>query len=125
MATADDGTGFPGAARLASDAGLAPRPDRRQPPRRTRTRGGNRQLKPAMFLSAFACMNVGPASRAYCDRQRARGKTHTQALLRPARQRISVLSAMLRDGTFCEARTPRHDHPKQPHTRHHVRNEEH
>src|SRR6478735_3082628 len=69
-------------------------------------RGGNRQLKRAMFLSAFACMNADPASRAYYDRQRARGKTHTQALLRLARQRISVLFAMLRDGTFYESRTP-------------------
>ncbi|MDT3729031.1 IS110 family transposase, partial [Streptomyces sp. DSM 41972] len=41
------------------------------------------------------------------DRQRARGKTHTQALLRLARQRISVLFAMLRDGTFYESRTPK------------------
>ncbi|MED7947559.1 IS110 family transposase, partial [Streptomyces sp. BE303] len=37
---------------------------------------------------------------------RARGKTHTQALLRLARQRISVLFAMLRDGTLYESRTP-------------------
>lgn len=74
-------------------------------------RGGNRQLKRAMFLSAFACMNADPASRAYYDRQRARGKTHTQALLRLARQRISVLFAMLRDGTFYESRTPHH-HPR-------------
>ncbi|MER5630399.1 transposase, partial [Streptomyces nitrosporeus] len=70
-------------------------------------RGGNRQLKRAMFLSAFACMNADPASRLYYDRQRARGKTHTQALLRLARQRISVLFAMLRDGTFYESRTPK------------------
>ena len=30
----------------------------------------------------------------------------TQALLRLARQRISVLFAMLRDGTFYQSRTP-------------------
>lgn len=33
-------------------------------------------------------------------RCRARGKTHTQALLRLACHRISVLFTMLRDGTF-------------------------
>jgi hypothetical protein len=44
-------------------------------------RGGNRQLKRAMFLSAFAALH-GPASRTYYDRCRARGKTHIQALLR-------------------------------------------
>jgi hypothetical protein len=55
---------------------------------------------------AFACMNADPTSRTYYDRQRAHGKTHTQALLRLARQRISVLFAMLRDGTFYESRVP-------------------
>jgi hypothetical protein len=48
-----------------------------------------------MFLSAFAALH-DPASRHYYDRCRARGKTHTQALLRLARHRISVLFAMLR-----------------------------
>ncbi|MEU3084654.1 IS110 family transposase, partial [Streptomyces albidoflavus] len=38
---------------------------------------------------------------------RARGKTHTQALLRLARHRITVLFAMLRDGTLYEPRSPR------------------
>lgn len=56
------------------------------------------------FRTAFACMNADPASRTYYDKQRARRKTHTQALL--ARQRISVLFAMLRDGTLYEPRTP-------------------
>ncbi|SCG04905.1 hypothetical protein GA0115259_109193 [Streptomyces sp. MnatMP-M17] len=48
-----------------------------------------------MFLSAFARINADPASRTDYARQRARGKTHTQALLRLAPQRISVLFAML------------------------------
>jgi hypothetical protein len=58
-----------------------------------------------MFLSAFAALH-DPVSRSYYDRQRARGKTRTQAVLRLARQRISVLFDMLRDGTFYETRTP-------------------
>ena len=58
-----------------------------------------------MFLSAFACMNADPASRTYGDKQCTRGKIHTQALLRLARQHISVLFAVLRDGTFYESRT--------------------
>lgn len=58
-----------------------------------------------MFLSSFAALH-DPASRTYYDRQRARGKTHTQALLRLARHRISVLFAILRDGTFYATRTP-------------------
>jgi 4-hydroxyphenylpyruvate dioxygenase-like putative hemolysin len=59
-----------------------------------------------MFLSAFAALH-DPVSRTYYDKCRARGKTHTQALLRLARQRINVLFAILRDGTFYEPRTPR------------------
>ncbi|MDT0382299.1 IS110 family transposase [Streptomyces sp. DSM 42041] len=107
LVTVGDGSSFPTAAHLASYAGLAPA---------TRSSGtsihgehaprtGNRQLKRAMFLSAFAALH-DPASRTYYDRCRARGKTHTQALLRLARHRISVLFAMLRDGTFCQPRTP-------------------
>ncbi len=57
-----------------------------------------------MFLSAFACMNAEPAARTDYDRRRGRGKTHAQALLRLARQPISVLFAMPRDGTFYEPR---------------------
>ncbi len=108
LTTVGDGTSFPTAAHLASYAGLAPttKSSGTSIHGEHAPRGGNRQLKRAMFLSAFACMNADPASRAYYDRQRARDKTHTQALLRLARQRISVLFAMLRDGTFYEPRTP-------------------
>jgi transposase len=107
LVTVGDASSFPSAAHLASYAGLAPA---------TKSSGssihgehaprtGNRQLKRAMFLSAFAALH-DPASRTYYDRCRARGKTHTQALLRLARHRISVLFAMLRDATFYESRTP-------------------
>ncbi|RBM05985.1 IS110 family transposase [Streptomyces sp. PT12] len=107
LVTVGDGTSFPTAAHLASYAGLAPA---------TKSSGssihgehaprtGNRQLKRAMFLSAFAALH-DPASRTYYDRQRDRGKTHTQALLRLARHRISVIFAMLRDGAFYEPRLP-------------------
>lgn len=108
LVTVGDGTNFPTAAHLASYAGLSPatKSSGTSIHGEHAPRGGNRQLKRAMFLSAFACMNADAASRAYYDRQRTRGKTHTQALLRLARQRISVLFAMLRDGTFYEPRTP-------------------
>lgn len=96
------------AAHLASYAGLAPatRQSGTSSHGEHAPRGGNRQLKRAMFLSAFAALH-NPASRSYYDRCRARGKTQTQALLRLARHRISVLFAMLRDGTFYESRSPR------------------
>ncbi len=108
LTTVGDGSSFPTAAHLASYAGLAPttRQSGTSIHGEHAPRGGNRQLKRAMFLSAFAALH-DPASRSYYDRCRARGKTHTQALLRLARHRISVLFAMLRDGTFYEPRTPR------------------
>ncbi|WP_306193206.1 IS110 family transposase [Streptomyces sp. MK5] len=108
LVTVGDGSSFPSAAHLASYAGLAPatRSSGTSIHGEHAPRGGNRQLKRAMFLSAFAALH-DPASRTYYDRCRARGKTHTQALLRLARHRISVLFAMLRDGTFYEPRTPR------------------
>jgi transposase len=108
LATVGDGSSFPTAAHLASYAGLAPatRQSGTSIHGEHAPRGGNRQLKRAMFLSAFAALH-DPASRTYYDRCRARGKTHTQALLRLARHRISVLFAMLRDGTFYEPRNPR------------------
>ncbi|MYW16917.1 IS110 family transposase [Streptomyces sp. SID2955] len=108
LATIGDGSSFPSAAHLASYAGLAPatKSSGTSIHGEHAPRGGNRQLKRAMFLSAFAALH-DPASRGYYDRCRARGKTHTQALPRLARHRISVLFAMLRDGTFYEPRTPR------------------
>ncbi|MEU3963329.1 IS110 family transposase [Streptomyces buecherae] len=108
LTTIGDGSSFPSAAHLASYAGLAPatRQSGTSIHSEHAPKGGNRQLKRAMFLSAFAALH-DPASRSYYDRCRARGKTHTQALLRLARHRISVLFAMLRDGTFYEPRTPR------------------
>ncbi|RPE27205.1 transposase IS116/IS110/IS902 family protein [Streptomyces sp. Ag109_O5-1] len=108
LVTVGNGTSFPTAAHLASYAGLAPttKSSAASIHGEHAPRGGNRQLKRAMFLSAFAALH-DPASRTYYDRCRARGKTHTQALLRLARQRINVLFAMLRDGTFYEPRTPR------------------
>lgn len=109
LSTVGDGTSFPTAAHLASYAGLTPTT------RQSGTlihgehvpRGGNRQLKRPTLLSAFACMNADTASRTYYGKRRAGGRTHTQALLRLARQRTSILFARLRDGTFYQPRTPR------------------
>ncbi|MFB7493397.1 IS110 family transposase [Streptomyces sp. NPDC056161] len=99
-----DGSSFPSATHLASYAGLAPATRSsgssirgEQPSRR-----GNKRLKRAFFLSAFAAL-TDPASRAYYDKKIKQGKHHTQALLCLARRRADVLFAMLRDGTFYES----------------------
>ncbi|PSK80119.1 transposase IS116/IS110/IS902 family protein [Murinocardiopsis flavida] len=101
-----DGSGFATAAHLASYAGLAPATRAsgssirgEAPPRR-----GNKQLKRAFFLAAFASLSH-PPSRAYYDKKIATGKRHGQALLCLARRRCDVLFAMLRDGSFYQPAT--------------------
>lgn len=105
-----DGISFPTAGHLASYAGLAPATKSSG----TSIRGehaphrGNRLLKRALFQAAFAAIDCtsDPSSRIYYDRQSARGKTHTQAILRLARQRVNVIHAMIRTGALYEPRTP-------------------
>jgi transposase len=93
--------GFASSAHLAAYAGLAPVTRRsgssirgEQPSRR-----GNKTLKRALFLSAFAALR-DPISRAYYTRKISQGKRHNQALIALARRRCDVLFAMLRDGTL-------------------------
>ncbi|GLZ43482.1 IS110 family transposase [Actinokineospora sp. NBRC 105648] len=61
-------------------------------------RTGNRKLKRAFFLSAFAAL-ADPTSRAYYQRKRDEGKKHNAALICLARRRCDVLFAMLRNKT--------------------------
>ena len=89
---------FPTPGHLAAYAGLAPVTRRsgssihgEHPPK-----GGNKALKRAMFLAAFASLS-NPPSRAYYDRKRAEGKKHNAALICLARRRSDVIYAMLRD----------------------------
>lgn len=103
-----DATGFATAAHLASYAGLAPVTRRSGSSIRGEhpARGGNKQLKRAFYLAAFAALR-DPASRAYYDRKTAEGKRHNQALICLARRRCDVLYAMLKNGTLYEPRPPR------------------
>lgn len=102
-----DASSFPSAGHLAAYAGLAP------VTRRSGTsikgehpaRGGNKRLKNALFLSAFASLQ-NPESRAYYDRKRAQGKKHNAAIVCLARRRVDVMFAMLRDGTHYRVQPP-------------------
>ncbi|MHB1764083.1 MAG: IS110 family RNA-guided transposase [Gammaproteobacteria bacterium] len=95
---------FASAAHLAAYAGLAPVTRRSGSSIRGEhpSRRGNKALKRALFLSAFAALR-DPLSRAYYDRKIHQGKRHNQALIALARRRCDVLYAMLRDGTFYHA----------------------
>ena len=101
------GKDFSTAGHLASYAGLAPVTWRSGSSIRGdhSSRKGNKVLKRALFLSAFAALK-DPLSRAYYDRKRAEGKRHNQALIALARRRCDTLFAMLRDGTLYQAKTP-------------------
>ncbi|MFJ3594861.1 IS110 family transposase [Streptomyces sp. NPDC090231] len=101
-----DGSSFASAGHLAAYAGLAPATRRSGSSIRGEhpSRRGNRQLKRAFYLAAFASLSQ-PDSRAYYDRKRREGKHHVAALICLARRRIDVLFAMLRDGTFYQPPT--------------------
>lgn len=100
------GKSFASAGHLASYAGLAPVTRRSGSSIRGEhaSRRGNKILKRALFLSAFAALR-DPVSRSYYDRKRAQGKRHNQALIALARRRCDVLYAMLRDGTIYQPPT--------------------
>ncbi|MGX6395636.1 transposase [Rothia kristinae] len=70
------------------------------------SRRGNKTLKRALFLSAFASLKGSPASRAYYGRKRAEGKRHSQAVTALARRRVDALYAMIRNGSFYQEPAP-------------------
>ena len=96
------GKTFTTGAHLASYAGLAPVTRRSGSSIRGEhvSHGGNKRLKQAMFLSAFASLRTDPVSRTYYERKRAQGKRHNQAILALAHRRILTLHAMIRNGTL-------------------------
>lgn len=102
-----DGTTFPTPGHLAAYAGLAPVTRRSGTSIRGEhpSRTGNKQLKRALFLAAFASLSH-PPSRAYYDRKRAAGKKHNAALICLARRRCDVLHAMLKTGSLYQHRPP-------------------
>ncbi|NOK55349.1 IS110 family transposase [Burkholderia thailandensis] len=97
---------FASAAHLATYAGLAPVTRRSGSSIRGEhpSRRGNKVLKRALFLSAFAALR-NPVSRAYYSRKIQQGKRHNQALIALARRRCDVLFAMLRDGTIYQPKS--------------------
>jgi transposase len=95
-----DAAGFASSGHLAAYAGIAPvtRTSGSSIKGEHPARSGNRKLKRAFFLSAFAALS-DPTSRAYYQRKRDEGKKHNAALICLARRRCDVLFAMLRTKT--------------------------
>ncbi|MFC4563805.1 IS110 family transposase [Nocardiopsis mangrovi] len=99
-ATGGDMAAFAGPDRLAGVAGLAPVPrdSGRISGNLHRPRRYSRRLMRVFYMSSLVSVRCCPASRAFYERKRAEGKRHTQAVIAPARRRVNVLWAMLRDG---------------------------
>ena len=112
LLTLGDGSTFATAGHLAAYAGLAPvtRQSGRSICGERQPRRGNRALKSALYLSAFASLK-DPTSRAYYDRKRGEGKNHPAALLCLARRRTDVLYAMVRDRRHYQHPAPQ-PHPE-------------
>ncbi|NEB98491.1 hypothetical protein G3I37_28720 [Streptomyces anulatus] len=55
------------------------------------------RLQRALYLSAQVGVFFCPISKAYYGRKRKEGKGHKQAVIAPARRRVEVLWAMIRD----------------------------
>lgn len=93
------GKSFHSPAALASYAGLAPTTRQSGSSIKSErvSHSGNKRLKRALFLSAFAVIRTDPVSRAYYDRKRGQGKRHNQALIALAHRRRGVIYAMIRD----------------------------
>ncbi|UTM48199.1 IS110 family transposase [Glutamicibacter mysorens] len=96
------GKTFPSAAALSSYAGLAPTTRQSGTSIKSErvSHSGNKRLKRALFLSAFASIRFDPTSRDYYDRKQAQGKRHNQALIALAHRRLTVLFAMIRDASL-------------------------
>ena len=97
------GKTFDTGAQLASYAGLAPVTRRSGSSIRGEhvSHGGNKRLKRAMFLSAFASLRSDPVPRAYYQRKRDQGKAPWEAVLALAhRRRILTLHAMILNGSL-------------------------
>ena len=57
---------------------------------------GNKRLRDALYLQAFAALSGSPGARAHYDSHRARGHTHHQALRALANRLVAILHGCLR-----------------------------
>ncbi len=83
LLTIGDGSTFPTAGHLVAYAGIAPVTRRSGKSIRGEhpARSGNKQLKNALFRSAWVASNCDPESAAYYQRKRTQGKKHNAAAI--------------------------------------------
>jgi transposase len=99
LVAAGDLRAFPSAGHLAAAAGLVPVPNDsgRRIGNLHKPHRYSRPLRHVFYLSAQTSMMREGPNRDYYLKKRARGRTHTQAVIALARRRIDVLWALLRD----------------------------
>ena len=103
-----DGSSFRTSGHLAAYAGIAPVTRRSGTSIRGEfpARSGNKELKNALFRSAWIASCHDPLSKAYYERKRAEGKKHNAAIICLARRRCDVIFAMLKNGTLYQEKAP-------------------
>ena len=108
LLTIGDASSFRTSGHLAAYAGIAPVTRRSGTSIRGEfpARSGDKQLKNALFRSAWIASCHDPASKAYYNRKRAEGKKHNAAIICLARRRCDVIHAMLRNGIFYQEIVP-------------------
>jgi transposase len=108
LLTIGDGSNFQTSGHLAAYAGIAPVTRRSGISIRGEfpARSGNKELKNALFRSAWIASCHDPVSKAYYQRKRAEGKKHNAAVICLARRRCDVIFAMLKNGTLYQEKTP-------------------
>lgn len=91
---------------VASLAGVAPmNNDSGGTERRRRTCAGRGALRAVLYMATVACTHHNPVIRAHYAHLKARGKPSKVALVACMRKLLSILNAMVRDGTAWEPPT--------------------
>ncbi len=105
---ANDLRAFPSAGHLAAAAGLVPVPNDsgRRSGNLHRPSRYSRSLRHVFYLSAQTSMMRAGLNRDYYLKKRARGATHSQAVIALARRRVDVLGALLHDERIYTATPP-------------------
>ncbi|HPG23243.1 MAG TPA: IS110 family transposase [Amaricoccus sp.] len=88
--------------RIAAMAGIAPvaRDSGKRSPARS-IGGGRPVVRSALYLAALSASRFDPGLASFRNRLERRGRTPKQAIIAVARKLLTILNAMIRDGTDC------------------------
>lgn len=85
---------------IASLVGVAPHPkESGQTKRKSRCFGGRKAVRNALYMSTFVAVRFEPRLKAFYERLRARGKPFKVAINACMRKLLTILNAIVRDGS--------------------------